>query len=220
MHIKVKCPSCSRTVKAAAKYAGRVVKCPGCQTPMKIPVPEAVAVESSPAPEQKPASTPPKEPEPNRSAKPASPAPEQVVLNSRPSMFRNRPLLFVLLVLMALIGVFVSVVAKIEEGRLVGLTIAGVTLFTLVVWYLQCLTTRLQITTKRSIVRRGILAKNTREVRHSDVRVLEVTQGLLQRLFDVGGVAVGSAGHGGVEIVVNGLAHPVRIKETIDKYRP
>jgi len=37
MPIRVKCPQCGSVVRVAEKYAGRRVKCPGCQGPIEVP---------------------------------------------------------------------------------------------------------------------------------------------------------------------------------------
>ena len=38
MSITISCSNCGREIKAKEKYAGKRVKCPGCETPMLIPV--------------------------------------------------------------------------------------------------------------------------------------------------------------------------------------
>lgn len=46
--MKFKCPSCAMSLKAEPEWAGKVVRCPGCNT--KLQIPETVAA-SSPAPD-------------------------------------------------------------------------------------------------------------------------------------------------------------------------
>ncbi|MFW6189818.1 MAG: PH domain-containing protein [Planctomycetota bacterium] len=119
---------------------------------------------------------------------------EQVLIETHPSMWRQHPLYFLLCIL--LVPVLIGLVA-------------------LVVWWLECLSTALTVTEKRTILRRGLLSRHTTEVRHEDVRTIEVHQGLLQRMLGTGSLSIGSAGHGGVEIRVRGLPEPQVIARMI-----
>jgi uncharacterized membrane protein YdbT with pleckstrin-like domain len=57
-------------------------------------------------------------------------------------------------------------------------------------------------------VREGLISKRTNEIRHSDVRNIQVTQGFFDRIFGVGTIAISSAAQSEVEISFSGLAHP------------
>ena len=103
--------------------------------------------------------------------------------------------------LLAKIGAF-SVIFIIVPAKLFG-------------WWLECKGATLTITTQRIVVRKGILSKKTNEVRHADVRFVRVEQGILQRILGVGAIAVGSAGHAGVEVEFGGLSRPQRIAAMI-----
>jgi uncharacterized membrane protein YdbT with pleckstrin-like domain len=140
---------------------------------------------------------------------------EETLSTIRPEMFRNHPIGFCLCVF----GLFSGVVALFEEFQLAIIAFlfwGGI----LTLWYLNVRNTLLTITTKRAILRRGFLSIKTSEVRHADVRLLEVRQNILQRMFDVGSVAVATSAHGGIEIQASGLYQPLVIKEKIEKLRP
>ena len=66
----------------------------------------------------------------------------------------------------------------------------------------------------------GLFAKFSKEIRHSDVRMLVVRQSFLQRLFGVGGIDVSSAASDESDIRISGIAHPEKVKEVIDSLRP
>ena len=123
---------------------------------------------------------------------------EEVVLTTHPAMFRNNPILFVVAV--ALIAV-------------------GIGLVFLLIWWIQCLCTTLMISDRKTTLRHGILSKSLNEVRHKDVRNVQVYQSFLQRIFGVGKLSISSAGQGGVEIEVAGIRNPVKVKSMIDEYR-
>jgi len=206
MSIRVKCPSCGKTVKASDKHAGKTAKCPGCGTPMQIPVQVAQAVPQAPQPATTAAVT-----------SPTPPAKEQDLLKLRPAIFRTRPMKFTFCVLLLLLG---SLAAQENPQTPQLWALPFIFGLILVIWCLQSLTTTFSVTNKRSMLRKGILSKHTREVRHSDVRLLQVDQSFFQRMLGVGTVSVASAGSGEVEIMVAGLKNPEHIKETIDGYRP
>lgn len=126
-------------------------------------------------------------------------ADEQVLLKAYPSMFRGRPFAFVLCCLLALV--------------------AGLGLVILIVWWLKCRATELTVTDRRTTLRTGLLSKHTTEVRHQDVRSIDVIQGIFQRLLGTGGIAIGSAGTAGIEISVTGLPAPQRIADLIRQHQ-
>ncbi len=124
---------------------------------------------------------------------------EEILYEAHPSMFRNHPIYFVLCVL--LIAAF------------------GLGLILLLIWWVQSLGTTLTVTNEQTTLRKGILSKNTNDVFHSNVRNIQVRQSPLQRLLNVGWLGISSAGQSGLEIEVNGIFDPERVKEIIDEYR-
>jgi uncharacterized membrane protein YdbT with pleckstrin-like domain len=109
-------------------------------------------------------------------------------------MWRTNPILFLLSVALILVGVGIVI---------------------LLIWWLICKSTRLEVTNKRTIVTKGLLSKATNEVRHSDVRNIQVTQSFLQRILGCGTIAISSAGQSEMEILVTGIPDPQGIAETI-----
>lgn len=123
---------------------------------------------------------------------------ENVLYESHPSMFRNHPIYFCLCIILSL---------------------AVVGLIMLLIWWLQTLGTTLIITNEKTILRKGILSKNTNEVFHDNVRNVQVKQTFLQRMFNVGYIGISSAGQAGLEIEVNGIPEPEEIKRLISEHR-
>ena len=124
---------------------------------------------------------------------------EEILYEAHPAMFRSHPVSFVIAIL--LIAAF------------------GIGLIVLLVWWLNCLGTHLTVTNKRIKLRQGILSKNTNEVWHTDVRNIQLRQGIMQRVFGVGRIMISSAGQSDVEIDVDGLPDPEKIQEIIDAHR-
>jgi len=127
------------------------------------------------------------------------PANEEVTLyDENPSMFRNRPVEFIVTALLCLVGV-------------------GVVIFLL--WWLRCKGTQLTITSDRTRLRKGILSKSITEVWHQDVRNVQLKQTFFQRLLGVGSLGISSAGQAGLEISVSGIPDPEQVKDLIDQHR-
>ena len=116
---------------------------------------------------------------------------EKTLYQENPSMFRNRPVEFVVNVLLCLI-------------------VVGFILF--FVWWLRCKGTTLTVTNKRTILRRGILSKSITEVWHRDVRNVQLDQTFFQRILGVGQVGISSSGQSGLEISVTGIPDPDLVK--------
>ena len=150
--------------------------------------------------------------------------PEQTLYRARPVMFKNRPIVFVLLCLYSIwsISILLSpadpllppVLSLYRYGFIVGAIVCWLR------WFFNCLGTTLTVTTVRSILRKGILSKHISEVWHRHVRNVQVKQGMLQRVFNVGSIGISSAGQSDIEIMVSGLVDPYKAKGVVDDHRP
>lgn len=125
-------------------------------------------------------------------------AEETTLIKVSPSMWRTNPIVFLLSVALVFVGVGILI---------------------LVIWWLICKSTRMEVTTKRTIVTTGLLARATNEVRHSDVRNIRVNQTFLQRILGCGTIAISSAGQSEMEILVTGIPDPQEIAETIREHQ-
>ena len=95
----------------------------------------------------------------------------------------------------------------------------GLGLLVLVPWWIAALGTTLVVTDRRVTLRRGILSRDTSDILLADIRNVQVRQGVLQRLFDVGDLGLSSSGQGEIEIEVAGIPHPRRVAALIDAGR-
>ena len=73
------------------------------------------------------------------------------------------------------------------------------------------------ITNKRVLARVGIIAKRVNEVDIEHIRSVTTSQGIWARMLGYGNVIIGTAGTGGVEVVIMNIAKPELIKELIKK---
>ena len=145
---------------------------------------------------------------------------EPVLYQSHQSMFRNRPFKFILLFAL-LIGCIVGLCTL--KPQMVGAIMLwvgiGGALLVLLFWWIHCLGQTLIVTDQRVTKRVGILAKNTNDLYHTDIRNVRVNQRFWQRVFGVGKISISSAGTDGMEIEMEGLPKPDKIKSIIDNHR-
>lgn len=136
--------------------------------------------------------------EPSKAPDQRAPVPETTEYEAHPPMFRNRPFSFIIVFALCFVGI-------------------GLVIF--LIWWIRNLGTTLTVTSRRTVLRKGLLSKFTSEVFHKDVRNVQVSQSALQRLFDVGTIEISSAGQGGFEIAAECMPEPNRVKQIIDKTR-
>jgi uncharacterized membrane protein YdbT with pleckstrin-like domain len=145
---------------------------------------------------------------------------EDQLLRVHPVMFRRNPFGYLFawgLVLLGFVLLFVVGGRRAKFVCFIIPVVAGGIIF--FVWWLKNLGTTLTVTTKRTCITRGILSKRTSEVMHSDIRNVQTYQTFLQRILNVGYLAISSAGQSDLEIAVRGIPDPDGIKALIDKYR-
>ena len=90
-------------------------------------------------------------------------------------------------------------------------------IFPLVVIVWRHYSSSLTITDKSLILRKGILSKESVEVSLQRVQAIEVMQSLVQRIFCVGSLRVGTAATGKYEIEFYGLGSPNLVVAEINR---
>lgn len=118
----------------------------------------------------------------------------QTTFSERPAMFRSNPFGFILSVLLIPVGIGVVI---------------------LLVWYLKCLSTKLELNGNDLVLTKGLLSKDRIELDISSIRTVRVYQSFLNRIFNVGSVSVFTAGDS-PEIEVAGLPDPHDLRELIN----
>jgi uncharacterized membrane protein YdbT with pleckstrin-like domain len=119
----------------------------------------------------------------------------QTTFSERPAMFRSNPFGFILSVLLVPVSVGIVI---------------------LLVWYLKCLSTKVELTGNDLVLTKGLLSKDRVELDVSGIRTVRVYQSFLNRIFKVGSVSVFTAGDL-PEIEVAGLPDPHQLRELINQ---
>ena len=211
--ITLECPKCGERVEATGEMLeDGIVQCtnPDCRQAFRVELPQGRVLGGAHS-----AAVHDGE---GAGATTRSTGAEETLVQLNPSMLRRHPFQFtgsMLLLLVGLAGVVYGLV--LPEWWVVGAA-GAVALFgagVLLVWWLKIKSTTLTVTSERTILRKGILSRNTTEVRHDDVRNLQVHQSFVERMLGVGDLAISSAGQDDLEIDIDGVRNPEQIASLI-----
>ncbi|MCP3902155.1 MAG: PH domain-containing protein [Planctomycetes bacterium] len=210
--IEIVCDACEKSFAVDPDMAGGKVPCPMCGDVNRVPA----------------ADTPPEKPlEPAEEISrdlPSAAGAEQEIRVVRPAMFRAHPFRYLLVIGLVVGGLAISIGASMEKIwpwlTWVGVAAAAAGAIWWISWWLAAtLWIRVVITNKRTIRYEGIVRRHSTEVLHDHVRSVDIRQGFLHRMLNVGYIGVDSAGQDGIEIEIRDIPGPFEIKELIDQYR-
>ncbi len=207
--LKFRCPFCDSAFEVQLEQLGHQIACPTCQRPIRIEAPLARPIFDS-------GSDSSIREESRRGQ-------EKSIIKTHPAMLRAHPIRFLILLLMMVGGTgfgIWSMQAQTPSNQLIpagSATLAVLGLLGLIIWWFLNMSTTLEITSHRTRLSRGLLAKETSEVQHEDVRNIQVRQSVYQRLVNVGLLAVSSSGQDDLEIKVDGVSNPEKIADEIRK---
>lgn len=223
-----RCPHCTAVMDVESQLIGENIACVDCGKPIQIEAPQSIPVResSSTAVQRHPVVDVPADEERN-------------LQTLHPAMFRNHPFIYLGIVLLFALGLaglvlFLAAEANVDlvawdlnnwgvlEGQsLLWISLALMAISTVIylAWRIKTMFVTLQVTTDRCIFQRGLIARTTSEVRHDDVRNLQIDQSLLQRILGVGTLAISSSGQDDFEIRAKGIPKPESVVETIRNYQ-
>lgn len=114
-----------------------------------------------------------------------------VKFSAHPAMFKARPFSFILCVLLCAVGIGILI---------------------LMVWYIKCKSTKLEIVEHEVVLERGLMSKERIELGIASIRSVRVYQSFLNRITGVGKITVFTAGDQ-PEFEVDGIPNPNRFRE-------
>ena len=215
--IIIECDNCERTFEARESDTGSKVACPYCGDINRVP--ESAA--SAPADPNRATALPEGELPPDH-------GPEQHICHVRPAMFRAHPFRALFIAILFIGGIVLAILAyRAEQSPWNSQWMVYAALLPTVFaigWIIKWSVftrwwVRLSISNKRTVREEGIITRSTSEVMHDHVRNVEIHQSFLQRILDVGYMGISSAGQDDIEIRVNDVPSPYKVKAIIDKYR-
>jgi predicted RNA-binding Zn-ribbon protein involved in translation (DUF1610 family) len=208
------CANCERDLEVDDDLAGQRVRCPHCGNvevaPRRAARPQPVGATAAP----------------RSAAAPPPPELERELARVHPVMLRARPVQGSLIILGILAGIGLAIAsqttaafAQARWAMWVGIAIAAAGLIGLGVWKITTRAITVIITNRRTTVRRGLFSRATKELRHDQVQDIQITQTFPQRVLGVGRFGLDGGGTDDVEIVVDDMPDPARLRELVDQYR-
>ena len=219
-HVDYKCPHCGATSSVSEVLMGEQIDCRTCHKPFVLGVPVAQPLRDGTIGT------------PDHVVDAGGGDTEETVLVTHPAAFRNRPGKTLLAILAIALGVAV-VIAGLAGGLGLGLiepvtaavggtvvaAVGGVLiaggLIAMGIWLIKSRVETLTVTSDRTTYRWGIVQRDTTEIRHDDVRNLQVEQSGADRLFGVGNLFLSSSGQDGLEIRAYGVPHPEKTADVV-----
>ena len=122
---------------------------------------------------------------------------ENVIYNARPPMFRARPVVFVIFLALAVTPPFVGVIL-------------------LAFWWFFAKDQGLRMNEDYLLYIEGILSKRTHQVWYHDIKNTRTSQGLIDRMMNVGRISIIPAY--GEEVVIS-VKDPSRVQRLINEHR-
>ena len=217
--IRFLCDKCDMEIEIEDNLAGSKHECLGCGDINRVP--NAVDSTDSIADEKTESK------KTDRAALAGFPpdfGPEVRVQFVRRCWFRSRAIRFSICILSIVIGTVGVIWVPISDKNMlwwllfIPMILGGVGITAW--WWFDRLGASLEITTKRTIMHRGIFSKSSSEVVHDNIRNIQINQSFLQRMTQVGKIGISSSGQDGVELQVNHLKDPDNLRKIIDLYRP
>lgn len=217
--ITLECPKCGTQVEATGDMLeDGIVQCtnPDCRQAFQVDLPKGRVVGSRV--ENRPSEASQRDGEPGPERRERSRDAEETLIELHPAMLRRHPFQFtggMLLLLVALAGAVYGLMQPVwwlvALAGAAALFAGGV----LLMWWLRVISTTLTVTSERTILRKGLFSRRTSEVRHDDVRNLQVEQTFIERMLNVGDLAISSAGQDDLEIDIDGVTRPEEIAAII-----
>lgn len=94
------------------------------------------------------------------------------------------------------------------------IAVYGVGLAILLIWYIRCISDRLEISGGRVTYSHGIFSKDRTDLSISSIRSVRVYQSLQQRIFRTGDISIFTAGDK-PEITIKGMPSPHLVKQML-----
>jgi uncharacterized membrane protein YdbT with pleckstrin-like domain len=140
---------------------------------------------------------------------------EQVIYEGRPSW---RSILSFYIVGLIVVAIATGIALLVGGGGLAAAVGGGVFVLLLLVGWLKRISTRYSITDRRLRIQRGIIARNVEEARLERVQNVNVKQGVLERILQVGTVDFDTASNRADDTFqFRGIAQPEEITRLVDQ---
>ena len=152
--------------------------------------------------------------------------PPNVHYDRHPVMLRNRPVSFIMLLVLLFAPLVMLIMYRTEiigheygpAGAIALLATTAVAFLVLIIWFARTRSTRLRIGGDEIHLEEGLLSKRHVDLHVAQVRTVRVMQGFLERIFRVGQIEVFTTGDL-PEFVVKGMPSPHWVRDFVRNRR-
>lgn len=227
---KFTCSHCQQSLEAPGEMLGQTIECPSCNGSIELPKPEPQPEPDPPAESHASVQAPPSA-QPQRQTRDCPFCSEEILASARKCKHcgefldgSSRP------ISASPQKKSSEPETKIWEGHPSGLYYLGHWIFGILLLPLfglglfliiyAILDQRMRVfthTTRKVMAKVGIISRKTHEVALRDIRSINMKQSILERIFSLGSVHIGSAGTGGIEVEFKGITKPDKVRDGIRK---
>lgn len=115
-----------------------------------------------------------------------------------------------------LVAIVTEIADERKDGLVVLIAIVGVSV-TVLVGFIKRVATSYTITNRRLHIKKGIVSRTIQETRLERVQNVNVTQGVIQRVFQIGDVDFDTAAGDDYNFIFAGVAEPQDVVEKVDE---
>ena len=146
---------------------------------------------------------------------------EQVLFEGHPSWRSILAFYIKGILIAAALGVVIALITRVldddvNEG-LVFLVVLVAIAITVLVGFVKRVATTYTITDRRLNIKRGLISREIQETRLERVQNVNVSQGVLQRIFQIGDVDFDTAAGDDYNFIFSGVADPQEVVEKVDE---
>jgi len=115
-----------------------------------------------------------------------------------------------------LVAIGTEIADERKDGWVVLIAIVGVSI-TVLTGFIKRVATSYTITNRRLHIKKGIVSRTIQETRLERVQNVNVTQGVIQRVFQIGDVDFDTAAGDDYNFIFSGVAEPQDVVEKVDE---
>lgn len=138
---------------------------------------------------------------------------------ARPAFLRRAPMKISILYLLATFHFFGVVIHDFIVIKFELAFFSLIFMTPIVDFLIESRTTKIMVTDRETILKRGVIFRRTKTILHEDVSSIEVIQICFDQKLDVGSIKILATGKSKVKISVAGIPAPFKLKELIESMR-
>lgn len=230
------CPHCEQSLEIPEELFGQTVECPSCSGTIQLPEPEQP--DEQPSPVQSPTIDQPQKQTRDcpfcgedilstarkckhcgefldGSSAPTPASPKNKSKETERKIWEGHPsaLYYIGNWIGGIFFVLLGLSFTVFSGY--SMFVAAIGIWLIVYSILDQKTRVFTHTTRKVMAKVGIISRKTHEVAIRDIRSINMHQSILERIFGLGSVQIGSAGTGGVEVEFKGITRPAKVRDGI-----